>query len=198
MRAHLRGEHLTLPLSGRVALAPAAIGSRWRFVLYNPLSLCGMPRLQHVADECRAHVVLCPGTRLRARDNTEYHTEKLRGGYWALHFGWKRGLCTNSSAGCTMIFSRRIKRHDLHRIVPAPAITAGRGGMVRLRSGRFDWTAQVGCPPPPTESGERRRAQEEAIRLTSGFLQKNRRGKAKKYADSGTGPQLGPGDEGIK
>ena len=44
-----------------------------------PHSLCGMPRLQHVADECRAHVVLCLGTRLRARDNREHHTEKLRG-----------------------------------------------------------------------------------------------------------------------
>ena len=74
-----------------VANAPAAMGSRWRSVLFNPLSLCGMPRLQHVADECRAHVVLCPGTRLRARDNREYHTEKLRGGYWALHFGGKSG-----------------------------------------------------------------------------------------------------------
>ena len=165
VRARLKGEYRTRSLSGRVANAPGAMGSRWRFVLLNPLSLCGMPRLQHVADECRAHVVLCPGTRLRARDNREYHTEKLRGGYWALHFGWKRGPCTNSSAGCTMIFSRR-------RIVPAPAIIAGRGGMVRLRSGRFDWTVQVGYPPPLTESGERRRAQDKAIRLTMGFLQK--------------------------
>ena len=40
VRAHLRGEHLTLPLSGRVADGPAAMGSRWRFVVHNPLSLC--------------------------------------------------------------------------------------------------------------------------------------------------------------
>ena len=148
------------------------MGSRWRFVLYNPLSLCGVPRLQHVADECRAHVALCPGTRLRARDNREYHTEKLRGGYCALHFGWRRGPLTNSSAGYTLIFSRRIKRHDLYRIVPAPAAIAGRGRMVRLRSGRFDWTVQVGYQPPLTESGVRRRAQEKAIRLTLEFLEK--------------------------
>ena len=124
-----------------------------------------------MADECRAHVVLCPGTRLRARDNREYHTEKLRGGYWALHFGWKRGTCTNSSAGRTIIFSRRIKRHDLYGIVPAPAFLAGRGGMVRLHSGRFDWTIQAGYPKL-TESGVRRRAQETAIRMTMEFLQK--------------------------
>ena len=101
MRAHLRGEHLTLPLSGRVANAPAAMGSR-------------------------------PTTRLKARDNREYPTDKLRGGYWALHFGWTRGPCTDSSAGCTLIFSRRIKRHDLYRIVAASAIIGGRGGTFRL------------------------------------------------------------------
>ena len=39
----------------------------------------------------------------------------------------KRGPCTNSSAECAMIFSRRIKRKDLYCIVPAPAVIAGRG-----------------------------------------------------------------------
>ena len=98
-----------------------------------------------------------------------------------------------------MIFSRRIKRHDLERIVPAPAIIAGRGRMVRQRSGRFDWTVQVGYPPPLTESGERRRVQEKAIRLAMGFLQKKHsRGKVGKYTDIGTGPQLGSGAEGIE
>ena len=72
-----------------------------------------------------------------------------------------------------MIFSRRIKRHDLHRLVPTPSIIAGRGGVVRLRSGRFDWTVQVEYPPPLTESGVRRRAQKKAIRMTLEFLQKN-------------------------
>ena len=50
VRVHLKGEHWTRPLSDRVANAPAAMGSRWRFVLFNPLSVCGVPRLQHVAD----------------------------------------------------------------------------------------------------------------------------------------------------
>ena len=39
-------------------------------------------RLKHVADECRAHVVLCPGTRLRSRENREYHTEQLSTSLW--------------------------------------------------------------------------------------------------------------------
>ena len=45
--------------------------------------------------------------------------------------------------------------------------------MVRLRSGRFDWTVQVVYPPPVTESRVRRRAQEKAIRTTLGSPQKN-------------------------
>ena len=54
-----------------------AMESRWRFVLH-PLSTWCLPRKQHVADECRADVVLCPDTRPRARENREYHTEQLR------------------------------------------------------------------------------------------------------------------------
>ena len=55
--------------------------------------------------------------------------------------------------------------------MPVPAIIAGRGDMVRLRSGWFDWTVQVGYLPPLTESGARRRAQEKAIRMTLEFHQ---------------------------
>ena len=72
-----------------------------------------------------------------------------------------------------MIFSRRVTRRDLYCIVAAPVIIAGSSGMLRLRGGRFDWTVQVGYPPPLTESGARRRAQEKAVRLTMGSLHKN-------------------------
>ena len=99
--------------------------------------MCGIPKLQHVTVECGAYVVLCPGTRLRSRNNREYHTEQLREGYWALHFGWKRGPCTNSSAGCTKIFSRRTRRKDLCCIVPAPAIIVGR---MRENGEAAQWT----------------------------------------------------------
>ena len=44
--------------------------------------------------------------------------------------------------------------------------------MVRLRSGRFDWTMQVVYPPLVTESKVRRRAQEKATRTTLEFPQK--------------------------
>ena len=65
-----------------------------------------------------------------------------------------------------MIFSRQKQRQDLYCIMLAPAVIAGRREMVRLCSGRFDWTVQVEYPPPLTESGVRRRAQEKAFWIT--------------------------------
>ena len=78
VRAHLEVSMGLSPLSGPVANAPAAMGLRWRFFLHNLLGLCGVPKLPHVSDECRAHVVLCPSTRLRSQENREYHKEQLR------------------------------------------------------------------------------------------------------------------------
>ena len=62
-------------MSGKVANAPAAMGSRWRFVLFNPISLCE----------------ICPGfstwptnaghtwhSAQGARDNRENHKDMLR------------------------------------------------------------------------------------------------------------------------
>ena len=65
--------------------------------------------------------------------------------------------------------------------------------MVRLRSGRFDWTVQVGHPLPLTESGVRRRAQEKAIRLTLEFLQKKNIAEAKQRSTSILGLDLNSG-----
>ena len=143
------------------------MGSRWRFVLRNPLSLCGR--------------VLCPGTRLRSRNNREHHTEQLRGGHWALHF---------SSAGRTMIFSRRMKRQELHRIVPAPAVITGRGenGDAAQRTRRLD--SAGGALTASQRAVHAAASQEKAIRMTLGFLQNMAEAEAAKYSDPGARPQL--------
>ena len=52
-------------MSGRVANAPAAMGSRWRCVPFNPVNLCGMSRLQHVADEMPGSCGALPECTLR-------------------------------------------------------------------------------------------------------------------------------------
>ena len=75
-----------------------------------------------------------PGDASESSRQQRVPYRKLRGGYWALHSGWRRGPFTNASSGCTLILSRRIKRHDLYRIVPASAAIAGRGRMVRRHS----------------------------------------------------------------
>ena len=46
--------------------------------------------------------------------------------------------------------------------------------MVKLGSGRLDWTLQIGYPPPLKESGARRRAQEKARHWNS-FKETQRR-----------------------
>ena len=99
-----------------------------------------------------------------------------------------------------MVFSLRIKRHDLYRNVPAPATKAGRGGMVRLRSGPFGWILQVGHPP--TSALGKRRAKtcsRESDPPDIGIpSKKHSRSKAEKHTDPGTGPQLEPGAEGSE
>ena len=92
------------------------------------------------------------------------------------------------------------ERHDLHRIVPAPAIVAGRGRMVGLRSGRFDWTVQVGYLPTSAHGKRRTKTcSGESDRLTVEFLRKKHsRCKAEKYTGCGTGHQLGSGAEGVE
>ena len=161
------------------------------------LSLVGMHRLQHVADESQAHCGALPGCTFETLERIESTTG---GGYWALRFGWKRGPCTNSSAGCPVIFSRRVKRKDLHWMGAGTSCHRGTRGMVRLRSGRGSiGQCRWGNPLPLTESGARRRAQEKAVRLTMEFFQqRHSRSKGAKHSDPWTGPQLRTGAEGSK
>ena len=72
-RARMKGELWALFLSNRVANAPAAMGSRWRFVLLSTLSLCGMPSLQHVPTN--AGLMWC-SARLRSQENRECPTDQ--------------------------------------------------------------------------------------------------------------------------
>ena len=134
-----------------------------------------MPRLQHVADECRAHVELCPGTRLRARDNREYHTEKLRGRMVGAPFRVEKRTLYKLIGMHNDLLASNQERHDLHRNVPAPAIVAGRGRMVGLRSGRFDWTVQVGYLPTSAHGKRRKKTcSGESDPTDNGILQKKK------------------------
>ena len=118
VRAHWEGEYLARPLWRHVAHAPAAMGPRRRFVLARGRRMPGARGdLPVYAIEISRQPRVPHGTGARG----------------ALHFGWRRGPCTNFPA------SRRTKRPDLHQIVPAPAVVAG--AAVDASTGRCRWGA---------------------------------------------------------
>ena len=84
-----------------------------------------------------------------------------KGALYELIGGMHNDLLTSNKE--TRLFAEMCRHPRSSRVVE---------GWVRLRSGRFDWTVQVGCTPPLTKSGVRRRVQEKATRLTIGFLEK--------------------------
>ena len=65
VRAHVKGEYFTRPCRKRTSSDGFVLEIR----LVQP-SACAECR-----GECRAHVVLCPGARLRSREKQKYHTE---------------------------------------------------------------------------------------------------------------------------
>ena len=133
--ARSKGELWTLSLSRRVENAPAAMGSRWRFVLYNPLSLCGSPGYS----TWPTNVGPCGALR---------HT---------LEISRESRVPHRAAEGRLLGTSLWKEKRTLHEIfcrvhddlLPAnkeegPLLhcagashNAGRGGMVRLRSGRY-------------------------------------------------------------
>ena len=124
----------------------------FRGVLYNCLSLLSPGRCREIAHELHADAVLLTGTRCRTwTPGRRYHLERLGGGYSAIHFPWQPGPLTNRSAGCSVILGRRLRLRQVRSIAVAPAALAGRGGVVRLKSGASDITLVVGYPPPSEE-----------------------------------------------
>ncbi|CAK0822016.1 unnamed protein product [Prorocentrum cordatum] len=71
----------------------------------------------------------------------KYHT--------AYEFGWERGRYTNKSAGCTVLLRSRVfRRCHVVDIRHPPGELAGRGGLVRVRSGVFDIAIIAAYFPP--------------------------------------------------
>eukprot|EP00959_Pyramimonas_sp_CCMP1952_P459295 9478023-Pyramimonas_sp.AAC.1 len=65
-------------------------------------------------------------------------------------FGWGRGRHTNKSAGCAIVLRKRsIRQQHVCEVKPAPTDIAGRGGIIRIRSGTYDMTLIAAYYPPP-------------------------------------------------
>lgn len=83
-----------------------------RVVLYNCQSL-KHGRLTSIVAELNADIIILTGTGYRAwgvPEKRRMSTESLPRGYNAIHFGWQPGPFTNKSAGCAIVYGRRIKK----------------------------------------------------------------------------------------
>jgi hypothetical protein len=78
----------------------------------------------------------------------DYHT--------VIHFGYKKSAHSNKSAGCSIFLKKgRFREQHIVEVVSAPDKLSGRGGVVRLRSGRFDILALAAYfPPKPPRPSE--------------------------------------------
>ena len=120
-----------------------------RVVLYNALSLVAAGRIQAIAAESMADIVLMTGTRIRALTGRQFHVDTLMTGETIIHFGWSRAPFSNRSAGVAILLSGRFRPEHIVAIQAAPREVQGRAGTVRLKSHYLDLELTVGYPPPP-------------------------------------------------
>lgn len=74
-----------------------------------------------------------------------------------IHFGWKQGPFSNSSAGCTIGLSRRFSEKCITRVEAPPEalLIHGRGGSVQIEQGLVGVRLLVGYFPPPQKNHSR-------------------------------------------
>ena len=89
------------------------------------------------------------GTGVRAIKGLTHHKHPVGNSHWAVHFGWEKGEGTNKTAGCRIVFRNSLfPQKCVTKVCPAPPAIAGRGGLVRLRSKRYDITVLATYAPP--------------------------------------------------
>ena len=113
----------------------AAGGQRQRFINvigWNPFSLLG-DRLTEVSDEFSASIILAVGTKVaeagsRCGGSPGHSHEALTHRHLWVHFGWRRGEHSNSSAGVAIGLPRRFfRRKDIVRVAAPPRSMQAQG-----------------------------------------------------------------------
>ena len=115
-----------------------------KLLQWNPMSLVQAGREQEISERFKQFpICVLVGTQIRAMQGRQIFERDLEQ-HKAVHFGYGRGGLTNKSCGISIMLHKRWFR--------APQIATrwcagernaairGRGGAVRLRSGRFDIT----------------------------------------------------------
>ena len=115
---------------------------------WNPCSLVSPGRLEEIS---RAFSMLplgiLIGTRIPQGDIPM--SQGVVGHHRYIHAGWGKTRHSNRSAGITFIMNKRwFKPRDVVYCDPGPPELAGRTGIVRLKSGRFDISLVAAYLPP--------------------------------------------------
>ena len=126
-----------------------------KVALYNPLSLRQPSRMNEMSLAMKGmDIVIVPGTQVPAIASSPSHKQQLDK-HIVMHFGYRTTAHSNKSAGCSIFLRKgRFREQHLVETISAPEKLTGRGGAVRLRSGRFDILviAAYFPPRPPKQS----------------------------------------------
>ena len=120
-----------------------------KIALYNPLSLLRTGRILQIAIALQCDVICLVGTCIRSRNNDTHTFANVNEDYWVLHCGYGSGPFTNKSAGCSIIFKKKIfPRSCIQQLCFPPKELQGRGICIRCKKKCLDTTFIVGYVPP--------------------------------------------------
>ena len=142
-------------------------------ILYNPMSLVAAGRLIEIDKATKhAHIVCMPGTRLRCNGDYKCNDVKLKH-HIAYNFGYKPGAFTNKSAGVTVLLRKDwFKSKHLRAVTLPPVALAGRGGAIRVKSGRFDLHIVIGYQAPRPQEAKKIPAWEKGTKQLQEWVRK--------------------------
>ena len=120
-----------------------------RIALYNPLSLIRPGRILHIALSLNCDAVLLPGTCIRGNQHDSHKVANVNSEFWAIHCGYGSGPFTNHTAGCSVIFRKKVfPKSCIQQLQFAPKELKGRGVCIRCKRQRMDINFILGYSPP--------------------------------------------------
>ena len=128
-------------------------------ITYNACSMIQPARALLLAETLFfAHIICIQGTRCRAPPDAEGPVLRREPPFVILDWGYGRGAHTNKAAGVQIwLRSPWFRPCHFHQIYTPPPSLRGRGGAVRLRSGRFDMLILNIYPPPRTAAANQQK-----------------------------------------
>ena len=117
--------------------------------LYNPLSLRQPSRMNEMSLAMRVmDIIIAPGTQALALASSPSHKQRLDK-HTGMYFGYRKTAHSNKSAVCSTFLEKgRFREQHVVEFISAPEKLTGKGGAVRLRSGRFDTATYFPLRPP--------------------------------------------------